>query len=447
MSYVFGEFNFNGVHIDINKNVDDFDVGTTTLHELCHQELSSNSYIGTLDFLLMNVIKDCSDDKILSKLIQLYSRVSNSSIRVQESTAMFQEFAFLKVLNSKKYYELLNYYKYEIDYYKKYKFNDVEFLLSYIEDAKEAVDVSSNVKTIALLAMNIDIFTLNPLDGKYLCQIDRQQDLYNANYRFSKVIKHIKTNQLDIRGYSEIKIQKIFTDIGFNCTSFSWNRFEEWAINALLEPLHLFSTEKYIHCVEDISPNMQLLSASGYNSDSEKYKRHECHNKSEIEDAIRKSQVLCIENSKNCSFVTNRLVNSQDKEYFEYNTDKVFLATFDYLPIVCTDRNHYLNLVMMEPKIENKYIFVDLANMDFDALKFIKDMGVKEYFICSLNKEFVVIFMKGIKAPIIFHVTSLLNVSIWIDTYLEEYSYRKTWWDEIIPMKNLQIFMNFILHK
>ena len=447
MSYVFGEFNYSGVHIDINKNKDGFDVGSTTLHELCHQELSSNSYVGIFDFLLMNVIQSCIEDKIKSKLLQLYRRVSESSIRVQESTAMFQELAFLKVVNSKKYYELLNYYKFESDYYKKYRFNEIEFLLLNISDYEEALNITTKVKDLALLAMNIDLITLDPLDGKYLCQIDRQQARYNANYRFSKVIKYIKSNQYDLS--SEDNIQSIFSDMGLDYITFSWDIFKKWATEALLKPLHLLSAERYIVYAGDYSPSMYLLSASAYNSNSEKYTKHICHNALEIKDALRKSQIatLYIANSKDCRCVKNLLVNYQGKEYFEYYTKTVFLASFDNIPIIATDRYHYEDLVKMEPTIENTNILVDLADMNLSLLKFIGDRGVNEYFMYPLNKQFVIVFMKGKIAPIFFHVTSLLNATIWCESLLSEYTCRTVWWDEIIPIRDLLVFINFVRSK
>ena len=401
MGTLYGEYNKSGVHIDINKNTDDFDVGATSLHEWCHQTLSSNSYVGLLDFLLMTVYSVCNDKKAKNTIKRLYERVSESSIKVQESVAMFTELACLKTINTNKYLELYGYYKKESNYYKAYNFKSIEFLLEGAENSKEARKITKNLEYIALLAMNIDIFSLNPLDGKFLVQMERDRHKYNANTRFFKVIEQIKKEKIELKSRSENDIQRIFTDLGLEYIEFSWDKFKEWATDKLLTRLNLSSTEEYIHYINDDSLPMYLLSVSAYNSNSEKYTKHRCTTIDEIEGAFKKSQVLVIMNDENNSYVRNILVNYKEKEYFEFNTNKVAINWFKYIPIVFTDRNHYPDLVNMEPKIKNAKIFVDLAEMSY-LIEFINDVGVKEYYIYTLNEQFVVIFMKGDNNVIFF---------------------------------------------
>lgn len=106
----FGKFNFSGVHIDINRNRTECDVIATSLHELTHQILASSSSIGMLDFLLMNIYEVEKDIKLRDKIKQLYERVSKSSIKVQESTAVLIELLMLKSIDEKTYFSTLQMY-------------------------------------------------------------------------------------------------------------------------------------------------------------------------------------------------------------------------------------------------------------------------------------------------------------------------------------------------
>ena len=74
MGEKYGEFDATGVHIDIFRNRNIYEVNATTLHELTHQELVSNSSLGMLDFLLSNIAMNEHNKKIVSKIEQLYDR-------------------------------------------------------------------------------------------------------------------------------------------------------------------------------------------------------------------------------------------------------------------------------------------------------------------------------------------------------------------------------------
>ena len=442
----YGEFSFNGVHIDINKNVDDYDVAATTLHELNHQELAGNSFVGMLDFLLMNVYEVVNDEKIKSKIHQLYQRVSKSSIRVQEAVSMFQEFAFLKVNNTDKYNELMLHYKTETNYYKDFRFGELEFLLMGLESNEDAIDVSNKVQKIAISSMNINICDLNPLDGKYLHKMDKQQKEYNANYRFATVIRHIRETKFEVLHCDYEAIEKLFDYVDIPVTNFSWNRFKEWADNRLLNPLHLLSTENYVQFIENDNPINKVLSASAYNSSTAKYEYYPCNEKNEIENAFMNSQVLYIENNQDGS-VRNLLVDYLNRNLYEFATRTVFIKWFNYVPIVFTDRKHYFNLVEIEPNIQNTWILVDLAEMSKNLIDFLKKVNVHEYYVLDLNEKFDAIFFKGNKRPLFFHLTTKINTGLWKDSYLRDYICRKTWWDDSFPIEGITAFKNYIKHQ
>lgn len=60
---LYGEFDWLGVHIDINKNRSMRSVEASTLHELGHQELASSTTMGILDFLITNIFNIEKDEK------------------------------------------------------------------------------------------------------------------------------------------------------------------------------------------------------------------------------------------------------------------------------------------------------------------------------------------------------------------------------------------------
>jgi len=441
----FGEFDFNGVHIDINMNLDDYDSVATTLHELSHQTLCADSYSGALDFLLMNINAATKDEKVVSKVKQLYKRVNDATIRVQESVAMFHELSFLKVFNIEKYNQLLSYYKNESEYYKLYRFGDLEFFLSEQEmDEHSALVLSSKITKVALFAMNINLFELNPLDGKYLVLMEKKLCDYNPNYRFSQIIKLIKKEKISLKYCDLKKIQELYSGLGMQCVEYDWEKFEHWGTENLTKPLGVLSAGDYIDYKKDENPVQILLSASAYNSSTASYKYVPCNEKNEIEDAFLHSQVLYIEKNEETAAVRNLLVNYKDKVLYEFATRWIFVDWFKYVPFVFTDRKHYKELVEISPEVENNCLFVDLAEYSRYLIEFISNQKISEYFIYPINKLFVVLFMKGSNSNIFFHMTTAINADIWKATHLKEFKERGTWWNEIIPEKCLDYFKEYI---
>lgn len=444
----FGEFDFNGVHIDINMNLDHFDSAATTLHELSHQTLCADSYTGALDFLLMNISAATKDEKVAGKVKQLYKRVNDASIRVQESVAMFQELSFLKAYSIEKFNDLLSYYKNEADYYKLYRFGDLEFLLFEQEmNEQTALNLSSKITKVALLAMNINLLELDPLDGKYLVLMEKKLNEYNPNYRFSRIIELIKRERISLNNCGLNELNNLYFRLGMQCIDYDWEKFEHWATEKLTKPLGVLPAREYIEYKKNENPSQRLLSASAYNSSRPAFKYVPCNEKNEIENAFTHSQVLYIEKNDEINAVRNLLVNYKDKVLYEFATRKVFVNWFNYIPIVFTDRNHYKELVEISPEIENTWLFVDLAEFSRYLIEFITEQKVSEYFVYPLNSLFVVLFMKGSKSNIFFHMTTAMNTEIWKTTHLKNCIERKIWWSDIIPKESLSYFSEFVTHQ
>ena len=112
-----------------------------------------------------------------------------------------------------------------------------------------------------------------------------------------------------------------------------------------------------------------------------------------------------------------------------------------------TDRNHYKELVEISPEIENTWLFVDLAEFSRYLIEFITEQKVSEYFVYPLNSLFVVLFMKGSKSNIFFHMTTAMNAEIWKATHLKNCIERKIWWSDIIPKECLSYFSEFVTHQ
>ena len=130
------------------------------------------------------------------KLEQLYKRIDKSTINVQESFAVFFELKYLEEIDHDEYVNLRSYYMSTGKYIKEYRFNELLFLFknSNIEENKRVVDI---MRIIAITAMNINLYELALLDGKYLHIIEKKPDEYNANFRFFKVIKYIQNNNIN----------------------------------------------------------------------------------------------------------------------------------------------------------------------------------------------------------------------------------------------------------
>ena len=156
---LYGEFDWLGAHIDINKNKSMRSVEASTLHELGHQKLASSTTLGMLDFLIANIFKLEKVEKTKRKLAQLYKRVYKSTINVQESFAVFFELKYLEEIDHDEYVNLRSYYISTGTYIKQYRFNELLFLFknTNIEENKRVVDI---MRTIAKELREV-IYTLS----------------------------------------------------------------------------------------------------------------------------------------------------------------------------------------------------------------------------------------------------------------------------------------------
>lgn len=86
---LYGEFDWIGVHIDINKNKPVRSVEASTLHELGHQELASSTILGMLDFLITNIFKIEKDEKTKRKLEQFTIELINQQLTCRSRLQCF----------------------------------------------------------------------------------------------------------------------------------------------------------------------------------------------------------------------------------------------------------------------------------------------------------------------------------------------------------------------
>ena len=442
---LYGEFDWLGVHIDINKNKSMRSVEASTLHELGHQELASSTTLGMLDFLIMNIFKIEKDEKTKRKLEQLYNRVDKSTINVQESFAVFFELKYLEEIDHDEYVNLRSYYISTDTYIKQYRFNELLFLFknSNIAENKKVVDVMRN---IAITAMNINLYELALLDGKYLHIIEKEPDKYNANVRFFKVIKYIEKNNINLANLDRNGIHEIFHILGLEVfRDFEWNEFKNWGTENLLKPLNLKEIEQYVSYQTDVDCYDELLSASAYISNRHKYEIKSANTKEEIEDAFRNSKILFFSDDyDDGKAIIYFAIDIDNKRMFTFASRYIFIKWFNYIPIVFTDRNHYKSIIDKEPLFVDVPALIDLADMNQNTTDFISSINLTEYYIEELNDRFSIVFLKGKNSNIFFHVSSKFNIYIFVTKYLAHIQCKLDWWKDIIPLEYKQYFDEFI---
>ena len=427
----YGEFGYNGIHIDVNKNIDSSDVLSTTLHEVTHQILAANSYIGAFDHILSIIYNTEFDSKKKNIIQRLYKRIYNSTIRVHESTAMYRELAFMKVANRAKYHEILTYYKNESDYYRQYKFNSLEPILHKINTESDLLIDDKQVLDLALYSMNMDLISLEPLDGKELACINKKRDLYNPDYRFSRVINYINGNNAILDSFDSISISQLFDELSLPYIDFDWEALKTWITNKIINPLELLPIDKYAIRKTYESPEKALLTASTYNSVLPNNHQIYCTTLGQFLKKMPECQVLFLGDTTKSGFVYSKLIDYNKHTEYIYPIDFLLNEQFDFIPVVLTDRNRYTQLVAFFPHIEADTIFVDLTEASDYMSQFIKEQNIKEYYPHMIKDHFVIFFLKGDKSPIFFHMTNMFNFETFISSYLDGLTARDTWWDTI----------------
>lgn len=296
----YGRFDYSGIHVDINKNVTKNDVAASSLHEDTHRLLASTTSVGMLDFLLMNIYEVERNEKIRGKIKQLYDRISNSSLKVQESTAVLVELLMLNSIDEKDYLRTLNMYVDGRVYMREYGFEKLNFLLQIVpysiqDREKKLLNIANNIRKIAIKSMNVDFYKENPLDGKYMKCLDSYLDKYNANYRFMKIVRYIENKkEIMLEEMEEEEIDNIFriNVLSVDCV-FNWDKFREWANNMLCRPLGIKAAEEYINFVKDIEIEEQICSIAAYNS-FDPFKKRILNTEKEIIDTWTNNDILYI---------------------------------------------------------------------------------------------------------------------------------------------------------
>lgn len=447
----FGKFNFSGVHIDINRNRTECDVIATSLHELTHQILASSSSIGMLDFLLMNIYEVEKDIKLRDKIKQLYERVSKSSIKVQESTAVLIELLMLKSIDEKTYFSTLQMYDAGQIYMKEYGFEKLKFLLRIVKPESQdsetfRLNIANNIRNIAIKSMNIDLYETNPLDGKYMKCLDSNIDKYNANYRFKKVIQYIESNPQNI--IFELTDKKIDDLFYINklpvCSNFDWKKFIVWANDMICKPLGIKDVNEYINFVEKISVEEQLCSISAYNS-SNVFKTKILNSEEEIKSSWTPDDIMYIQFEN--SYYRYILVNLDNKTQLLFFNKFALSNLAKEVKLLFMDRNHYDLNILKCPKLTQFDTFVDIGNMDSYARDFIKKENVVDYYIKKVNTNFGIIFFRGDFNTVFFLMYPLANIGILISKDFSDLILQASWWQDFIPEEKMEYFCKFIVAK
>lgn len=445
----YGRFDFNGVHVDINSNTTEYDVIASSLHELTHQMLASSTSIGMLDFLLMNIHAAERDVKLRNKIDQLHTRVSNSSIKVQESTAVLVELMMLNSTDEKSYLNTLNMYVAGRTYMKEYGFEKLEFLLKAVNSEthdreKKLLNIANNIRSIAIKAMNVDFYDVNPLDGKYMKCLDSSLCKYNANYRFMKIIRYIENERKSILGeMAEKEINDIFqiNDLPV-CSAFDWDKFSEWANNMLCKPLGIKDISEYINFVENIEIEEQLCSASAYNSRAI-FKKKVLNSEEEVKSSWTHNDILYVHYEE--SYFMHVLINLEERTQFMFFNKFALTNLATEVKILFMDRNHYEVNISKCPQLIQYDTFVDIGNVDSYAIKFIKDEAVIDYYIKNINNNFCVLFFRGSYNTAFFLMYPLVYVMTLIRTHFNDLVLQDNWWDEFIPEEKLEHFCKFLM--
>lgn len=87
---LYGEFNSQGILIDMENNIEAWNVFSTSIHELTHSFIEFDSYLGQLEFLLQQiVVSPDTNNATRQKFNDFIKIIYDSSINVQESLAVF----------------------------------------------------------------------------------------------------------------------------------------------------------------------------------------------------------------------------------------------------------------------------------------------------------------------------------------------------------------------
>ena len=447
----YGKFDFSGVHVDINKNSTENDVGATLLHELTHQQLASSTSIGMLDFLMMNIYEAEKDDKLRGKIKQLYNRLSGSSIKVQESTAVFNELSMLKSISDDDYRRVLRMYREGQTYIKKYGFEKLEFLLEEQNfGTHERTDklrrLASNVMSIAIKAMNVDFYNENPLDGKYMKCLETNQSEYNANFRFMKIIKYIENEGMSIaHEMTDEEIDDIFRINMLPVNQvFDWKKFSQWANDMICKPLSIKEVREYVNYVEGIDVQKQMCGISAYNS-CVTFRKRIINSVEEVKSSWTPDDILYI-HFNNPGFL-HILINLDNKVQSAFVNKYALTNMANVVKMLFMDRNHYQETISECPQLVEFDTFVDLGNVDTYAIEFMRDECLVDYYIKKVNSYFCIFFFRGDYNTVFFLMYPLAQAFTLINTYFLDLYLQADWWDDFISEEKMEYFCKYLTMK
>ena len=274
---IFGEFNSQGIFIDMENNSEDWNVFSTSVHESTHSFIEFDSYLGQLEFLMQQIILSPQTDiNTRERFKSFIEIIFDNSINVQESVAVFWELSFLESYNAElmdKEWEL--YKTKRPDYYIKYHFKDLE---DFLDDAfdrykfkpteEQIKNKAENILLLAKYCMNIDITKLNFMGTSALSSITKDKPSFNPNYRFDKTIKYIKDNKISIYDLSKSVIEQIFDKLNFPYLhAFEVDFMSNWANNNLLSQYNLNNYSYYVAYEKIENPLEYILSINCYISE------------------------------------------------------------------------------------------------------------------------------------------------------------------------------------
>lgn len=431
---LYGEFNSQGIFIDMENNSEDWIVFSTSVHELTHSFIEFDTYLGQLEFLMQQIAlspnTNCKTRELFKRFIE---KIYDSSINVQESLAVFWELSFLETYNSALMDKELETYKTKRpDYYIKYRFIDIE---DFLDDAwdrykfkptnEQIRDKAANLLLLAKYCMNIDITKLTITGNAILPEINNDKSSFCPNYRFARAIKYIKDHKISIHNLSKSMIEKIFNQLNFtHLNNFDVSFMCNWANNNLLNKYNLEEYSYYVAYGERENPLEQILSINCYIS---KYKY--------LGKTVSNPSKTDIINAAFYAYICDNNDSSTPTALINVKNGEIVYIKKDYNPNLAlqigkifTDRHSYpllYNKTSPNPKIA---IYVDLGNWDFLAKRFLNAQCLSGYIRYELNNHFSIILFKSNSTSIFFITLPTMNVPIFEKCYLQNIELLEDWW-------------------
>lgn len=444
-SKLFGEFNKQGVFVDIKNNVTLQNVLATAIHEKTHSFLEYDTNLGQFEFLLQQIISDLAVPReIRERLCNWKNKLFDVSLHVQESVAVCWELSFLQCFDVNAYEDESNEYRRRRqDYYVKYRFKDLEELMDDSYDLlrdyseKRIEEKATNILFIAKRAMNI------PLNGLVISAggesiITKRKELYDASYRFFKVIDYIKEKKINIEKLDETDIDKLFVETGLPIEgNFEIDNFADWATNHILIPNNLREYSYYVSYESISNPEDLIFDINCYVSEDE-YKHKNKNNFDK--DEVNRAKIYAILYDYyvtpilSCLIDTDKCTDVISQKDYDKNIARI-------VKIIFTDRSSYFRLLNEHVDVLNYCLFVDLGNWDLAARKFLKEVIIEGYCIYRINENFAFVLLKGEKEITYLISMPIFSVSLFQTTYLKEYVNLIKWWGTAEQLKYMYAYM------